>query len=118
MMSTTPRGSDTICAVDGNVVMAAGTFSGFVQFFIPLSANLQADLASDISWRYDSMRGLARSAWSASLMSASFSSIILMSARSCAARHSAGRVHPAAKLARSSRATSSAILPPSGNGDK
>uniref|UniRef100_A0A0A9G547 Secreted protein n=1 Tax=Arundo donax TaxID=35708 RepID=A0A0A9G547_ARUDO len=67
------------------------------------------------------MWGLARSAWSASLMSSSFSSIILTSARSCAARHSAGRVRPAAKLARSSRATSSAIPPPPfppGNVDK
>jgi hypothetical protein len=45
-------------------------------------------------------------------MSSSFSSIIRTSARSCAARHSSGRVRPAAKLARSSRATNSAIALP------
>jgi len=48
MTSTTPRGSGTICAEDGNVVMAAGTFSGFIQFLSPLSANLHEDFASDI----------------------------------------------------------------------
>lgn len=87
MTSTTPRGSDTICAEEGNVVMAAGTwawipkaqyvpdqrnsdsitcrtgmslgqpemnkkknhtFSGFIHFLIPSSANLHEDFASDI----------------------------------------------------------------------
>jgi hypothetical protein len=48
MTRTTPRGSDTICAVDGNVVRAAGTFSGFIQFFNPFKANVQAAFANDI----------------------------------------------------------------------
>jgi len=64
------------------------------------------------------MCGLARSSWSAALISASFSSIIRTRPLSCSARHSAERVRPAAKLARSSRTVSSAIpsdLPGPGN---
>lgn len=48
MTSTTPRGSDTIFADDGKVVTELGTFSGFIQRFNSLRANVHADFASEI----------------------------------------------------------------------